>query len=218
MANQYHRPLNIREDLIEDILDTPVPELRPVAHIDNPLLDEEIATQFLQLRPELQMQIGECPFTLALSQNKDLSYEHQKKLLVTPGLVPDLTLVLQYQGPRLTPKVEAELVTKIVSHMNQAYKEAAEQLGMDVTTRSDGELALTMNGKPLDCQQRLLLENKMQQCFNSHSAEHNLTLVHNGNIPLLESLLECQPNNTADRSQENGYVSPSPFRTRCLRT
>src|SRR5690606_39137939 len=116
--------------------------------------------QFLQLRPELQMQIGECPFTLMLSQNKELSYEHQKKLIATPGLVPDLTLVLQYQGPRLTPKVEAELVTKIASHMNQAYKEAAEQLGMDVTARSDGELALTMNGKPLDCQQRLLLENK----------------------------------------------------------
>lgn len=224
MANQ-HRPLNIKADLLNEILDEPVfepqPELHPTPSPELVLSPEEIENQLLQLRPELQFQIGPCPFTLQPKPAPENELEYQQQLIIRPELVKDLTLVLQYQGPKLTPNTEAELVTKIMSHMNQAYKEAAEQLGMNVTQHSDGELSLTMNGKPLDCAQRLALENKMQACFNERAACDNLVLVHNGNIPMLERLLDLQQEQNPamnPTASAKPYPSPTPYRTRCTPT
>lgn len=190
-------------------MDTPTPELQPEA-----LRHMEASSSTLTLQPMFALRIGPCPFQLRPKPTPEHELRYEDRLVLTPELVHDLSLELQYHGPRLTPQTETALVTKIVSHMKQAYKEAATQLGMEITERS-GELILTLHGKPLDFTQRLNLENQMQHCFNQRAAVDKLAILENGHICALNHMLRLQPE-PEPLPAKMPQVRPTPFRTRFL--
>jgi len=213
MANR-RRTIEINKQILEQIIEDPAPKLRPNIYSSFAAnADEEIFEQ-LRLRPNFALIPQPEQFVFHPAPKPEPTHEDQ--FFELPIFSKHQTITLQYSGLQLTQQAENELTTKIHAHLSAAYKQAAEQLGMVVEQRSDGELLITLNGKPLNHSQRLNLENTMQTCFNQLAQSDHLKLIYNGYSGFLTKQLELTQELELQQSQTlHSAPQISPFRTRC---
>ena len=150
--------------------------------IPQPPIDENNELNKIQAAP-IQVEYGEEGSGMIFSLRPSLEFlAHENRL----------EHQYDYQGPKLTLQMREEMEALIDQHLNEAYQEIANELGFDVETQN-GKMLFTQNGKPITMQQRLDMENMLQERFNRHAMPDNLVMVNNGRIPMLQALLGITP-------------------------